>query len=276
LVFSQNYNFPLIFNDKLIAEQQQMVIFSEMKWIKAIFFNLWKLYVGLVFSLTAILLYPFFLIILALPNGRLKSFKLFVIWSRMMQIFCFYPSRKNKNIPKIDGPFIILPNHTSYLDIFLMCSLFPDKPFLFMGKSEILSYPILKTYFKKLNIPVDRSNKMKAGQAFIKAKQALEEGFSLVIFPEGGIPKNEATKLGNFKDGAFLLADKTGVPLIPIAFLNHHDLFSDPCDFFGSARPGLSHVYVHDPVYIVNSVQETKILCRALIQTSLEEAEKDK
>jgi|TARA_R110000737_G_scaffold351975_1_gene395989 1-acyl-sn-glycerol-3-phosphate acyltransferase len=157
-----------------------------------------------------------------------------------------------------------------------MCSLFPEKPFLFMGKSEILSYPIIKAYFKNLNIPVDRSNKMKAGQAFVKAKHALEEGFSLVIFPEGGIPKLKAPKLANFKDGAFLLADKTGVPLIPIAFLNNHKLFSDPSDIFGSAKPGISHVYVHDPVYVENSVQETKKLCRELIQTSLEEAEKNK
>ena len=247
-----------------------------MKWIKFLFFNFWKIYVGLIFSLTAVVLYPFFLIILTLPKGRKHSFKLFVVWSKLMQIFCFYPSRKNKNIPKIEGPFIILPNHTSYLDIFLMCSLFPEKPFLFMGKSEILNYPIIKTYFKKLNIPVDRSNKMRAGQAFIKAKQALEEGFSLVIFPEGGIPKDKAPELGNFKDGAFLLAKKTGVPLIPVAFLNHHRLFSDPSDIFGSARPGISHVYVHDPVYVGSSVAETKNLCRDLIQTSLEEAIKNK
>lgn len=145
-----------------------------------------------------------------------------------------------------------------------------------MGKSEILSYPIIRAYFKNLNIPVDRNNKMKAGQAFIKAKQALEEGFSLVIFPEGGIPKNKAPQLGNFKDGAFLLADKTGVPLIPVAFLNHHNLFSDPTDICGSARPGISHVYVHDPVYVSGNVPETKKLCRELIQTSLDEATKNK
>jgi 1-acyl-sn-glycerol-3-phosphate acyltransferase len=176
----------------------------------------------------------------------------------------------------MDGPFIILPNHTSYLDIFLMCSLFPEKPFLFMGKSEILTYPIIKTYFKNLNIPVDRSNKLRAGQAFVKAKQALEEGFSLVIFPEGGIPKKDAPQLANFKDGAFLLAEKTGVPLIPIAFLNHYKLFSDPSDLFGSARPGISHVYVHDPVFVEESVAETRKLCRELIKSSLEEATKNK
>jgi len=248
-----------------------------MKWIKALFFNLWKLYVGLIFSLTAVLLYPFFLLILALPNGRLHSFKLFVIWSRIIQIFCLYPSKKNQNISKVVGPMIILPNHTSYLDIFLMCSLFPEKPFLFMGKSEILSYPIIKTYFKKLNIPVDRTNKIRAGQAFIRAKLALEEGFSLVIFPEGGIPHKKAPELGNFKDGAFLLAEKTGVPLIPIAFLNHHKLFSDPNDFFGSAGPGVSHVYVHDPVYVkVGFVAETRKICKDLIQSSLDEDAKNK
>jgi 1-acyl-sn-glycerol-3-phosphate acyltransferase len=260
----------------LPVSEQDLVIFEQMKWIKAIFFNLWKLYVGAIFSVTAIILYPFFLVVLALPNGRSNSFRLFVYWSRLMQVFCFYPSRKNKNIGITDKPFIILPNHTSYLDIFLMFSLFPEKPFLFMGKSEILRYPIISTYFKNLNIPVDRKNKMKAGQAFVKAKQALEEGFSLVIFPEGGIPDLPAPQLANFKDGAFLLAQKTGVPIIPVAFLNHHQLFSDPGNFFGSACPGWSKVFVHEPIFVGDDVSTTKKHCRSLIQQSLLDAQKKK
>lgn len=241
-----------------------------MKWIKAIFTNLWKMYVGIVFSITAILLYPFFLFVLALPNGRKSSFYLFVIWSRLMQIFCLYPSKKNKAQDVSQGPFVLIANHTSYLDIFLMFSYFPKRPFLFMGKSEILGYPILKTYFKGLNIPVDRRNKSQAGHAFLKAKRAIEEGFSICIFPEGGIPDLVPPKMARFKDGAFRLAQLTGVPVIPVTFINNYKLFSDPDEGFGPARPGISKIFIHEGVYIDESnLAEKKLECWDLIESKL-------
>lgn len=241
-----------------------------MKWIKAIFTNLWKVYIGVIFSLTAILLYPFFLIVLALPNGRRKSFSLFVLWSRLIQVFGMYPIRKNKGIDTGGKAFVLVANHTSYLDIFLMFSTFPKQPFLFLGKSEILNYPIIKTYFKNLNIPVDRKNKTQAGQAFIKAKGALEEGFSICIFPEGGIPDLQAPKMARFKDGAFLLAKKTGAPIVPVTMINNYRLFSDPDDFFGPARPGFSNVFVHDQVYVnEENIKDMKAKCFKLIESKL-------
>ena len=244
--------------------------FWQMKWIKAIFTNLWKLYVGFIFCLTAIVLYPFFLIVLALPDGRKRSFSLFVAWSRLVQFFCMYPFRKNKRLDTNGKPFVLVANHTSYLDIFLMFSLIPNHPFLFIGKSEILGYPILKTYFKNLNIPVDRKNKSQAGRAFVLARKAIEEGFSICIFPEGGIPDLEPPEMGRFKDGAFLLAQKTGVPIIPVSFQNHYRLFSDPSEGFGPARPGYSNVYVHDPIYINDqNLKVKKQECHDLIQSKL-------
>ncbi len=241
-----------------------------MKWIKAIFTNLWKLYIGIIFCVTAILLYPFFLVVLALPDGRKRSFSLFVLWSRLVQILGMYRIKKNKGINTQGKPFVLAANHTSYLDIFLMFSLFPKQPFLFMGKSEILSYPIIKTYFKNLNIPVNRNNKTQAGQAFVKAKSALEEGFSLCIFPEGGIPDLKAPEMARFKDGAFLLAKKTGAPIVPVSLTNNYKLFSDPADFFGPARPGVSHVYVHESIYInEENFKEMKAKCFDLIASKL-------
>lgn len=241
-----------------------------MKWIRAVFTNLWKVYVGVVFVLTALLLYPFFLGILSLSNGRKRSFSLFVFWSRLVSVLCCYPTKKNKKIEADNQPFILIANHTSYLDIFLMFAQFPDQPFLFLGKSEILSYPILRTYFKNLNIPVDRKNKMQAGQAFFRAKNALAEGFSLCIFPEGGIPDLKAPQMARFKDGAFILAQKTGCPIVCVAFTNNYKLFSDPEDIFGPARPGISKAFVHDPIFIsADNLKEVKQKCYDQIESKL-------
>jgi 1-acyl-sn-glycerol-3-phosphate acyltransferase len=81
-----------------------------------------------------------------------------------------------------------------------MYSIFPKHPFLFLGKDEILTYPIIKTYFKGLNIPVYRKDKRKAAISFIQAKKAVRDGWSIVIFPEGGIPDENKPALIPFKN----------------------------------------------------------------------------
>jgi len=114
-----------------------------------------------------------------------------------------------------------------------------------MGKGEILSYPLVKTYFKRLNIPVHRNDRLKAGRAFVQAKQAIQEGWSIVIFPEGGIPDDHCPSMIAFKEGAFKLAKGAGIPIVPITFIDNYHLFSDPSDVFGPAHPGISRVYMH-------------------------------
>jgi 1-acyl-sn-glycerol-3-phosphate acyltransferase len=216
-----------------------------MAYVKIGFSVLWKCYVGIVFSVLAVCLYPFFWLLLTRHSWKKKSFKLFLVWSWLMRIFCFYHVRKIQQVNLPEGPYIIISNHTSYLDIFFMYSIMPNHPFLFMGKGEILNYPLIKTYFKGLNIPVHRANSVKAARSFIQAKQAIEEGWSIVIFPEGGIPNHTVPKMVPFKNGAFKLAKSVNIPIIPITFENNHILFSDPMDFKGSARPGVSLVHIH-------------------------------
>ena len=76
-----------------------------------------------------------------------------------MRIFCFYRIKTIENAELPEGPYVIVSNHTSYLDIFFMHSILPKYPFVFLGKSELLYYPIIRTYFKNLNIPVYRKDK---------------------------------------------------------------------------------------------------------------------
>lgn len=162
-----------------------------------------------------------------------------------MRIFCFYYVKKKKNALLPEGPYIIISNHASYLDIFLMHSLMGGHPFLFLGKSEILKYPLIRAYFKQMNIPVFRSNAVKSARALVTAAREARKGWSLVIFPEGGIPDEDNPRMIPFKDGAFQLAKSLNIPIVPITFTNNYKLFSDPSDYLGPARPGRSHVYIH-------------------------------
>lgn len=165
-----------------------------------------------------------------------------------MRFFCFYRIKKIIQSPVPEGPYIIIANHTSYLDIFFMYSILPKHPFLFLGKGEILNYPIIRAYFKGLNIPVHRKNRGKAATSFSLAKKAVQDGWSLVIFPEGGIPDTLNPQMIPFKRGAFRLAKALSIPIVPVTFTNNYVLFSDPEDFLGLARPGTSRVYIHPHV----------------------------
>ena len=185
--------------------------------------------------------------------------RLFTTWSRLWMLLCFYRFERLSNNPLPDGPFIIVANHSSYLDIFMMPALMTKNKYLFLGKSEILNYPLIKTFFKRLNIPVFRDNPVKAGKSLVRARQELKKGWSLVIFAEGEIPDNDSPKMIPFKDGAFRLAKKAKVPIVPITFLTNYRLLSDPDNLKGPASPGASKLHIHPYISqeeVISSTQD--------------------
>jgi 1-acyl-sn-glycerol-3-phosphate acyltransferase len=232
------------------------------KYLKAIFSNLWKVYVGVVFFTTGLLYYPFLFILLLHEKWHKKTHFFFVMWSWTIRIFCLYAVRKIKSSPIPEGPYIVIANHSSYLDIYLMPSVIPNAHLLFLGKSELLNYPFLRTYFRKLHIPVFRNDKLKAAKSFIQAKKAVKQGWSLMIFPEGGIPDENLPVMVPFKEGAFKLAKNLKIPIVPITFTNNYKLLTDPGNAFGSAHPGISKVYIHEhiPASKVEELSEEELM----------------
>lgn len=220
----------------------------------------YKMWVGIVFVATLLFFYPFIFVTLLRMEWRKYSFPINVAWSFTVLVLCMVYVRRIKKHPLPEGPYLIVANHTSYFDIFLMYSILPKHRFLFMGKSEILSYPLVKTFFKKLNIPVHRKDRVKAAKSFIQAKKAIENGWSLVIFPEGGIPNHDRPQMIPFKEGAFKLAKSTGIPIVPLTFLDNYHLFSDP-DKLDYAHPGISRVIIHEtiPAYVIAALSEKEL-----------------
>jgi 1-acyl-sn-glycerol-3-phosphate acyltransferase len=123
-----------------------------------------------------------------------------------------------------------------------------DHDFAFLGKSEILNYPVIRFFFKRgIDIPVYRDSKAKAAKCLELARREIKRGRSVVIFPEGGWDNSE-TQMRKFKHGAFQLSIDTGCEILPITFKNNYDLFSDISEISGNSKPGLANVIVHHPI----------------------------
>jgi 1-acyl-sn-glycerol-3-phosphate acyltransferase len=147
-----------------------------------------------------------------------------------------------------DKTYIYCANHSSNLDIMIMCIL-AKRNFHFMGKDELLNHPILKLFFCSIDIPVNRESRISAFRAFKKAGANLKAGRSLVIFPEGRISDDHyPPRLIDFKNGPFRLAIENNIPIVPVSISNAWKLLWDDGKKYGS-RPGRCDIYVHKPIF---------------------------
>ena len=189
-------------------------------------------------------------------------------WSRFLQLFLgvWVSTKVEGQVPK-DTPFILCPNHQSYLDIILMYAHLPRR-MIFMGKAELSSWPFFGAFFRHTDVAVNRANRRASFRALQEAGQAIEEGKSIVIFPEGTIPRH-VPKMKPFKNGAFQLAIEKQVPIVPMTIKNHWKLFSDPSEILGPARPGVSRVTIHPPIETKGMTEDDLVSLRQQVESIL-------
>lgn len=123
-----------------------------------------------------------------------------------------------ENLPA-DGAFLITPNHISNFDPVVMAyfMLTQDIPVRFLAKKELFKYPVVRHFFNSLGlIPVDRRAE-DPSKVLAFAREALEQGEAVGIYPEGTITRDPQMWPMKLKTGAARLALDTGVPVIPIA-----------------------------------------------------------
>lgn len=143
--------------------------------------------------------------------------------------------------------YVYCANHTSNLDIMIFCLIAKGR-FHFMGKDELLKNPVLKIFFKTIDIPVNRESKMSAFRAFKRAAINLEQGMPLIIFPEGGINGNSyPPQLSPFKNGPFRLAIETNTPIVAVSISDAWKKMWDDGTKYGT-RPGICDIYIHAPI----------------------------
>lgn len=140
-------------------------------------------------------------------------------------------------------PAVFIFNHQSGVDAVLMAKLI-RRDVTSVGKKELARNPIFGPLGRAMGaVFVDRANTGKAIEALKPAVEALRQGRSLMIAPEG--TRSLTPRLGHFKKGAFHMAMQAGVPIVPVVFRNALDAFPKDATI---VRPATIEAIVLPPV----------------------------
>lgn len=246
-----------------------------MKAVKNIFWSVWRIWFYILMLIPILVMSPFLVLSILSEKSYPYFFKMARIWAKFVLIgmgFYYKIERTQKIEP--NKSYMIVANHTSMTDIMLMLAAVKN-PFVFVGKQSLARIPLFGFFYKRTCILVDRNSPKSRMEVFARAQKRINQGLSICIFPEGGVPLDETILLDTFKDGAFRLALDHEIPIIPITFADNKKRLSYT---FFSGSPGIMRVKIHPHVETLgktaNNRKEIREEVRDIILTQLIEFEK--
>jgi len=165
-------------------------------------------------------------------------------WSKAIMKTIFSPFRV-VGLEKIDTSktHVYAINHGSALDIPALYAYLPFQ-FRIVFKKELLSYPLVGGHLKRSGqVCVDQQHPARSVAHIRSALKTLKAGMPLVIFPEGG--RSSDGRIQPFLQGAFFLAIKAQVDVVPIALVGMYDLL--PMNTY-HIKPRPLEMRVGDPI----------------------------
>lgn len=217
-------------------------------------------------AIPILIMFPFLVLSILSEKGYPYFFFMARIWAKFI-LFGMGFHYKVESEQEIDSKksYMIVANHTSMADIMLMLAIVKN-PFVFVGKQELAKIPIFGFFYKRTCILVDRSNSKSRMAVFTKAQKRIQQGLSVCIFPEGGVPNDESIVLDHFKEGAFKLAIQHQIPILPISFGDNKERF--PYTFFAGS-PGIMRVKIHKQVETSNKNESNRKEIREHVRNTI-------
>ena len=230
-----------------------------MKLFKYPFWLLYRIWFYLLVLLPIIMFFPLIIITILSEKTYSLFFKIARLWARFILIgMGFRYSINGTENFEVGKSYMLVANHTSMTDIMLMLLSVKNHPFVFVGKKELVKIPIFGFIYKRVCILVDRENSKSRFAVFERAQNRIQQGLSICIFPEGGVPE-ESVLLDEFKDGAFRIAIEHQLTIIPITFYDNKKRFSYT---FFSGSPGKMRAKVHAPISTTGKTMKDKNLLK--------------
>ena len=185
---------------------------------------------------------PLLFILISYDRFYKAFFKVAIFWGKtILFVMGFKTIVEAEEEIQPDRSYLFIANHASLIDVMLMLAVMKN-PAVFVGKREVRNIPVFGYVARKTSILVDRGNAESRKEVYISAQEKLNNGLSIVIFPEGLVP-HENVILSEFKNGAFRLAIEHQIPIVPMTFYDVKKRFS--WTFF-SGSPGKLRVKIHD------------------------------
>ncbi|GHV43836.1 1-acyl-sn-glycerol-3-phosphate acyltransferase [Bacteroidia bacterium] len=202
----------------------------------------------IVTALLTIIIAPFF------PKARFAH-AIPKIWARSVCFFLLIHvkifGRENINTSQ---SYVYISNHQSIMDIFVIYGWLPSV-FKWIMKAELFKIPFVGWACKAAgHIFIDRSAGIEANRSVAAAKQRLQGGMSVVIFPEGSRTRNG--QMLRFKRGAFRIAGDLRLPVLPITLKGSFERL--PRNHGPKFTPGTIEMHIHSTIDMTNYQHENE------------------
>ncbi len=166
------------------------------------------------------------------------------------------------------GSFMVYSNHQSFADIFAILWLLKDICQIgFVAKEEWRKVkPLADAIEYTRSVFINRNNGRDAIKTITEAKELLDKGFNLAIFPEG--TRSQKHGMAEFKPGAFKFAQKAKVPILPVTLDGGYHLLEET----GSYQPTHITITVHPLVHIEQMSKEEQKMAASAIEATIRNA----
>lgn len=163
-------------------------------------------------------------------------------------------------------PYVVVSNHQSHADIPIISRL--PWEMKWVAKAELFKIPVAGWMMRLAgDIPVDRGNKRSRANVLIKAREYLQQKCSVMFFPEG--TRSRDGRMLPFTDGAFRIAIKEQVPILPLVIEGTQNALPKNTWKFG--KPSTIRLKVLNPIETIGLKATDTATLRDLVQTRIME-----
>ena len=175
-------------------------------------------------------------------------------WAKIILKTCLIPVKVEgrENLEKQQS-YVFVSNHQGAFDIFLIYG-YLGRNFKWMMKYQLEKIPFVGYACKKSHqIFVDKRGPKKIQKTYETAREILQEGYSVTVFPEGA--RTFTGHMGKFKKGAFALADELQLPVVPLTINGSFDILPRMRDWHWINWHPL-RLTIHQPIYPIGKGPE--------------------